>query len=166
MRFVYRVVSSCQWIPQSAELYFSGRPNFLEELKEAGYQVVMYGKNHALDAAATKASLSIYDGCDGSKGQESVWRDTEETRKKRGRHLFSDDYTMLFPAMDDDELEEMHDTQIVRQSVAFIEQWKPTDPPFFLFISINAPMRRMSARNVIMICTRRSSLYCAGTGGA
>ena len=114
-------------------------PNFLEELKEAGYQVVMYGKNHALDAAATKASLSIYDGCDGSKGQESVWRDTEETRKKRGRHLFSDDYTMLFPAMDDDELEGMHDTQIVRQSVAFIEQWKPTDPPFFLFISINAP---------------------------
>ncbi|WP_346698767.1 sulfatase-like hydrolase/transferase [Catenibacillus scindens] len=115
-------------------------PNFLKELKDAGYQVVMYGKNHALDSASVHTSLTGYDSCDGlSEEKGSVWQETEATRKKRGRFLFSDDYTMLFPAMDDNELESMHDTQIVRKGVEFIRQWKPGDPPFFLFISINNP---------------------------
>lgn len=108
-------------------------PNFLKELKDAGYQVVMYGKNHALDSASVHTSLTGYDSCDSlSEEKGSVWQETEATRKKRGRFLFSDDYTMLFPAMDDNELESMHDTQIVGKGVEFIRQWKPGDPPFFL----------------------------------
>ena len=55
-------------------------PNFLKELKDAGYQVVMYGKNHALDSASVHTSLTGYDSCDGlSKEKGSVWQEKTGT---------------------------------------------------------------------------------------
>lgn len=115
-------------------------PNFLRYLKNAGYQVILLGKNHVLDAKALEDSVSIYDACGGSRTEaESIWRSPDGKKSQKEMHLFSDDYTMIFPPMDDCELEGMQDTKIVERGLEFIRSWKPGDAPFFLFISINHP---------------------------
>ena len=116
-------------------------PNFLKYLKDGGYQVRLYGKNHVLDSASLEQSVTEYDSCGGSRTEQgSVWRESSSERdKKMGRHLFANDYTMLFPAMEDDELEQMQDTRTVMRGVEFLDNYKKDDAPFFLFISINNP---------------------------
>lgn len=114
-------------------------PNFLRYLKEAGYDVHLYGKNHVLDDDALALSVTEFDGLDERKTTHSIWQDTEETRKIFSGHMFSGDYTMLCPPMEDDELDQMLDTKIVNRSVRFLDEHKEDDPPFFLFVSINNP---------------------------
>ncbi len=116
-------------------------PNFLKSLKAHGYQVHLYGKNHALDPDALEQSVTEYDSCGGLRTEsESIWKESPAKEGKgKGRHLFGDDYTMLFPAMDDSELEDMQDTRTVMRGVEFLDNYKKEDTPFFLFISINNP---------------------------
>lgn len=115
-------------------------PNFLRYLKNAGYQVILLGKNHVLDTEALKDSVTVYDECNGrSADNESLWRASNHKDTKKRMHLFADDYTMLFPPEDDCELEMMNDTKTVKKGIEFIQQWQPGDAPFFLFISINNP---------------------------
>lgn len=123
-------------------------PNFLRYLKNAGYQVVLLGKNHVLDEDALADSVSLYDSCGGSRTEQgSLWKDTGNKNSRKGNHLFSGDYTMLFPPMEDSELENMQDTKTVQRGIEFIQQWTEDDPPFFLFISINHP-------HAPYVCTR------------
>lgn len=114
-------------------------PNFLRYMKEAGYDVRLYGKNHVLDADALALSVTEFDGCDKREASGSIWRDTEETRKIFAKRMFSGNYTMLFPPMDDEEFDEIVDTKIVNRSVKFLDERKADAPPFFLFVSINNP---------------------------
>lgn len=108
-------------------------------MKEAGYDVRLYGKNHVLDADALALSVTEFDGCDKREAGGSIWRDSEETRKIFGKRMFSGNYTMLFPPMDDAEFDGIVDTKIVNRGVKFLDEHKKDDPPFFLFISINNP---------------------------
>lgn len=113
-------------------------PNFLRYMKMSGYNVQLFGKNHVLDNGALEDSLSGFDSCDTMPRGKSLWRDDEDTRKKFN-YLFSEDYTMLFPPMEDKEVENLLDTRIVNRSVEFLDAYKPGDAPFFLFVSINHP---------------------------
>ena len=84
-------------------------------------------------------SVTEFDGIDQRKTTHSIWKNTEETKKLFSGHMFSGDYTMLCPPMDNRELENMTDTKIVERSIRFLDAHKQDDPPFFLFISINNP---------------------------
>lgn len=117
-----------------------GDPNFLKYLRDGGYNVQLYGKNHVFDAEALAQSVTAYESCGGSRTEQgSIWKDDVKTKQAMGRHLFADDYTMLFPPMDDAELEEMQDTRTVMRGVEFLDSYKKEDAPFFLFVSINNP---------------------------
>ena len=122
-------------------LYFlnPNEPNFLRYLKQAGYNVQLYGKNHVLDTDALADSVTCFDSCDDMPKGKSIWQDDEDTRKKFTRHMFSDDYTMLYPPVSDDELDDMPDTRIVERGVRFLDEHKEGDAPFFLFVAINHP---------------------------
>jgi choline-sulfatase len=111
-------------------------PNFLHELKDSGYDVRLFGKNHALDDESLKASLTEYRS--NKPAVKSIWADSPGTQKKLAKNLFSSDYSMLLPPTPDSEIENMEDTKTVMDGIDFLEH-ADHNKPFFLMISINQP---------------------------
>lgn len=111
-------------------------PNFLHELKDAGYDVRLFGKNHALDEEAIKVSLTEYKS--DKPPARSLWSDSPEIQKALAKTLFSSNYSMLFPPSPDEDIEKMEDTRTVMEGVHFLESCS-REKPFFLMLSINQP---------------------------
>lgn len=107
-------------------------PNFLKELKDAGYNVQYYGKNHVLTDAALEQSVTRY------IGNQFTWRKDDPVANEAMAEMFSGNYTMLYPAMSEN-LEEMFDTRMVNHGVEFLNSYKKCDDPFILTVAINNP---------------------------
>lgn len=114
-------------------------PNFLRYLKQSGYNVQLYGKNHVLDKDAMENSVSCYDDCHQLFAATNHFKDVDDFKQYSTRHFFTEDYTMLYPPMDENELAGLMDTCIVERAISFLDEYNDEDEPFFLFIAINHP---------------------------
>lgn len=103
-------------------------PNFFRYLKEAGFEIHLYGKNHVFSDETFKECIDVW--------KEQTY---ESKDSAAGIKLKSNDYTMLFDAMPDDVLEEISDTKFVNIGTEVIKNRKEGDKPFFLFLPLFYP---------------------------
>lgn len=101
-------------------------PNFLRYVKQAGYQIHLYGKNHVFSSEVYN-ELIDYD-----LGQESKY-DWPAVRSK------CDDYTMMFDPMPDDFVNKLKDTVCVQKALEAIHNYKDGDKPLFIFLPLFYP---------------------------
>ena len=125
----------------------SYHPNYLRYLKEAGYEIHVYGKNHMFDeetyfSCIDKFLFADFGHSDGKQYEGNVpvaerlkGQQTNINGPNSMSSMFNvKDYTMLLDPMDDDELEEINDTQCVEAALDAIRGWKEGDKPMFIFL--------------------------------
>lgn len=111
-------------------------PNFIRYIKQAGYQIHLYGKNHIFSEEAFAECIDFHSnpkfGSIGS-GLEG------EALAALMKILSCDDYTMLKEPLPDSALEKINDTVCVNMAVDAIRNYKQGDKPLFIFVPIFNP---------------------------
>ncbi len=111
-------------------------PNFLRYIKQAGYQVHLYGKNHVFSEEVFYECVDHYLEAQFGHGGKKL---SEEEIKEAASQYIRKDYTMLEEPISDDKLEELHDTRCVNKAVEAIRNYKEGDKPLFIFLPILNP---------------------------
>lgn len=106
-------------------------PNFLRYIKNAGYQVHWYGKNHVFSRAVFEECVDF--SSHAKFGHLSNDPDHPDFKKFQAESI-APDYTLLNPPLPDSALEEMDDTVCVANAVRAIRGYQPGDPPLFIFL--------------------------------
>ncbi|MDL2232701.1 sulfatase-like hydrolase/transferase [Ruminococcaceae bacterium OttesenSCG-928-L11] len=102
-------------------------PNFLRYIKEAGYQIHLYGKNHVFCDDVWKELIEFESDVDPHSG-------IQNDKKNAGMRFACDDYTMLDDPYPDDALEYIPDTIHINNAVQAIREYKEGDKPLFIFL--------------------------------
>lgn len=106
-------------------------PNFLQTIKDAGYQVHLYGKNHVFSKQVFENCVDVYSHAKFghlSNDPESI--DYQNFLQQS----IAPDYTLLNPPLPNSTLEVMDDTLCVNNAVKAIRNYKDGDLPLFLFL--------------------------------
>lgn len=112
------------------------QPNFLRYIKQAGYQIHMYGKNHVFSEETFAECVDYHSNPKfGSIGSGLKGEALEALMKV----LSCEDYTMLKEALPDSELERINDTVCVNMAVDAIRNYRDGDKPLFIFVPIFNP---------------------------
>jgi len=109
-------------------------PNFLKYIKEAGYQVHLYGKNHVFSEEIFYDVIDKSTPPDFGHGPSKAAQGGNSKAAQGSVKFVGDDYTMLFDAMPDEVLEDINDTQCANLAVEAIRDWKEGDKPLFIFL--------------------------------
>lgn len=111
-------------------------PNFMQMMKEAGFETCLFGKNHVFSEEVFKQCVdhSLFEDF-----VDSV-RSTSGGRKlKTSVGIQIKDYTMLLDPLPDAMLEELDDTLSIKAAIDVIRNHKASDPPFFIYIPTLMP---------------------------
>lgn len=100
-------------------------PNFFRYLKQAGYEIHLYGKNHVF-------SDEVYSEC--VDYSLDLMYDRSKRTKDQVLPNDTNDYKMTYDPMDNAKLEEISDTQCVNECVKVLKNHKKEDKPFFIFL--------------------------------
>ena len=121
-------------------------PNFFRALKEAGYTVGLYGKNHMLSPTAFEASFTEHSPVtfghvgsknkDGSKPPELSLFKIEPVTDWAQRQK---NYQMLGDPIPDEKAETTGDAAHVAMGIDFLRRHAADDQPFFLFLPLLNP---------------------------
>lgn len=111
-------------------------PNFMQTMKDAGFETFLFGKNHVFSKEVFKKCVDHF-----------VFEDFADSikSKSKGKKLHTSvgisvkDYTMLLDPLPDDMLEELDDTLSVQAAIDVIRNRKKSDPPFFIYIPTLMP---------------------------
>lgn len=110
-------------------------PNFMQMIKDAGFETYLFGKNHVFSEEVFKSCVDHY-----------IFEDFGHMdNRAKGKKLRTSvgisvkDYSMLLDPLPDEMLEELDDTISINAALDVIRNRKNTDPPFFIYIPTLMP---------------------------